>query len=393
MKGKVIREALGDYVIVSAAAEAAVRLADALEEAIGARLPIVTPEAFHGERGIFVGCRRFQNYGGYRCALTVEPDRIYLDGGTEELFGKAQQMFLSALEADGVPCGSRYAYLWQKDELQNGLKLRSEQRRWLCSGVSYLHRSYIREDGKPVETHTVVADKDAPARAAVWGSPQGQSQTVPEHIAQMQSRGKDVVAAVNADFFHFFHDGDKTTFGIQIIDGVVYKEPSNVERYGDHWFGVTDDGKYVMSDLDGYRDRYKGGLRQAVGGGVWLMRDWEVCIPPSPALEPRTAVATTADGGLVLLCVDGRSEGSVGATYADLLQVFLDLDAEVQTVLNLDGGHSTILMGKQEDGQMAILNSPSSGLEDLRPIADVLTLVMEKSEPLPAGCGPAAPSV
>ncbi len=108
------------------------------------------------------------------------------------------------------------------------------------------------------------------------------------------------------------------------------------------------------------------------------MREREVCIPPSPALEPRTAVATTADGGLVLLCVDGRSESSVGATYADLLQVFLDLDAEVQTVLNLDGGHSTILMGKQENGQMAILNSPSSGLDALRPIADVLTLVTEE---------------
>ena len=38
-----------------------------------------------------------------------------------------------------------------------------------------------------------------------------------------------------------------------------------------------------------------------------------------------STVAITDDGGLVLVCVDGRSEATVGATYADLLQVFLDL--------------------------------------------------------------------
>jgi exopolysaccharide biosynthesis protein len=86
-------------------------------------------------------------------------------------------------------------------------------------------------------------------------------------------------------------------------------------------------------------------------------------------------VGITDDGGLVLVCVDGRSENTVGATYADLLQVFLDLDVPIRTVLNLDGGHSTILMGKTAEGEMKILNSPSSGLSELRPVADILTLV------------------
>ena len=76
-----------------------------------------------------------------------------------------------------------------------------------------------------------------------------------------------------------------------------------------------------------------------------------------------------------MLCVDGRSEQSVGATYTDLLQIFLELDIELRSILNLDGGHSTILMGKQADGSMAILNNPSSGLDALRPVADILTLV------------------
>ena len=266
-------------------------------------------------------------------------------------------------------------YGWRENLPNYGLCLVSEHRDMLCDGVSYLQRNYVRNDGKPVQAHIVIAAADAPVTAAVWGSPQGQSQTVPEHIAQMESLGKDVIAAVNADFFHFFHNGDKTTYGAQIIDGVVYKEPNRVEHYGENWFGVTGDGTYVLSDLEGYESTYKGKLYQAVGGGVWLMREHLLCPHRSEAVDPRTAVAITDDGCLVLVCVDGRSEHTVGATYADLLQVFLDLDVPIRTALNLDGGHSTILMGKTADGEMKILNSPSSGLSELRPIADILTLV------------------
>ena len=266
-------------------------------------------------------------------------------------------------------------YSWRENLPNYGLSLTAECSATLFPGVTYLQRDYIRNDGKPVQTHIVIANADAPVTAAVWGSPQGQSQTVPEHVAQMESLGKDVVAAVNADFFHFFHNGDKTTYGAQIIDGVVYKEPNKVEHYGDNWFGVTNDGEYVLSDLEGYENTYKGKLYQAVGGGVWLMREHQLCPHRSEAVDPRTAVGITDDGGLVLVCVDGRSEATVGATYADLLQVFLDLDVPIRTVLNLDGGHSTILMGKTADGEMKILNSPSSGLLELRPVADVLTIV------------------
>lgn len=266
-------------------------------------------------------------------------------------------------------------YSWRENLPNYGLRLTAERSENLLSGVMYLQRDYIRNDGKPVQTHIVIADKDAPVAAAVWGSPQGQSQTVPEHVAQMESLGKNVIAAVNADFFHFFNNGDKTTYGAQIIDGVVYKQPNKVEHYGDNWFGVTTDGEYVLSDLEGYENTYKGKLYQAVGGGVWLMREHQLCPHRSEAVDPRTAVGITDDGGLVLVCVDGRSEATVGATYADLLQVFLDLDVPIRTVLNLDGGHSTILMGKTAEGEMKILNSPSSGLSELRPVADILTLV------------------
>lgn len=268
-------------------------------------------------------------------------------------------------------------YSWRENLIHYGLSLTTQSSRQLCPGVTYLQRNYVQQDGKPVRAFIVIAQPGSSVKAAVWGSPQGQSQTVPEHVAQMESLGKQVIAAVNADFFHFFNNGDKTTYGAQIIDGVVYKEPNKVEHYGDNWFGVTMDGEYVLSDLEGYESTYRGKLWQAVGGGVWLLREHEVCPHRSPAIEPRTAVGITDDGGLVLVCVDGRSEQSVGATYADLLQVFLDLDVPMRSVLNFDGGHSTILMGRSAEGEMEILNNPSSGISELRPVADILSLIRE----------------
>lgn len=284
---------------------------------------------------------------------------------------------MSSLEIN-MDVQTRRDYSWRENTPNFGLQLTKEHSQQLCGGVTYLQRDYVRNDGKPVKAFIVMAASDTPTTAAVWGSPQGQSQTVPEHVSQMEGLGKSVVAAVNADFFHFFNNGDKTTYGAQIIDGVVHKEPNRVEHYGENWFGVTNDGTYVLSDLEDYEENYKGKLCQAVGGGVWLVREHVFCPHRSTAEDPRTAVAITDDGGLVLVCVDGRSEISAGATYSDLTQVFLDLPVPIRSALNLDGGHSTILMGKKPDGTMHILNNPSSGLEELRPVADILTIVTKK---------------
>ncbi len=366
---------LKDYVIEAPDGYMGQIVAQALKEALGICLPVVTHQEKTAAPRIFVGVQPFQNYGGYRYGIAVEKNGIFVGGGTEALYAAAGAMLSVLLQQETLHSGWQYGYLWQNEELQHRLLLKENREDTLCEGVTWLHRQYQRETGEPVQAYIIIAQKNAPVRAAVWGSPQGQSQTVPEHVAQMVSLGKDVTAVVNADFFHFFNNGDKTTYGIQIIDGTVYKEPSNTERYGDHWFGVTKDGEYVMSDLEGYFDTYKGHLQQAVGGGVWLMQEQRVCIPSSSAVDPRTAVAITTGGDLVLLCVDGRSEESVGVTYADLLRIFMDLDVELRTVLNLDGGHSTIMMVKGRNGEMEIVNQPSSGLEALRPIADVLALV------------------
>lgn len=361
------------FQIVAEDMDAGRKLADALENAFGFRLEVVA--AGTGCNCIYPDSRPFVSYDGCRYGVTLENGSIYLDGGQQ-----AVTLFISLLAEGGLLKGTHFGYRWPEKAVNYGLRIRKEEVSSLCAGVWLHRRSYVRCDGEPVEAYIVVASADSPAKAAVWGCPQGESMVVPEQVSWMRSLGKDVIAAVNADFFHFFNNGDKTTFGAQIIDGVVYKEPNEVEHYGANWFGLTQDGEYVLSDLEGYYSTYRGRLYQAVGGGVWLMREQKPCFHSSPALEPRTAVATTTDGGLVIGCVDGRSSRSLGATYGDLTQVFMDLPVQLDSVLNLDGGHSTILIGKQPDGRMAIINEPSSGLDALRPVADILTLVLPKPE-------------
>lgn len=58
-------------------------------------------------------------------------------------------------------------------------------------------------------------------------------------------------------------------------------------------------------------------------------------------VNPRTAIGQRLDGAILMLVIDGRQVISLGATYADLAEVFLDYGAV--NACNLDGGSSTIM--------------------------------------------------
>ena len=59
-------------------------------------------------------------------------------------------------------------------------------------------------------------------------------------------------------------------------------------------------------------------------------------------LNPRTAIGQRADGAILLLVINGRSVDSLGATYDDLVEVFLEYGAVNAT--NLDGGSSSLMI-------------------------------------------------
>lgn len=59
----------------------------------------------------------------------------------------------------------------------------------------------------------------------------------------------------------------------------------------------------------------------------------------SSSVNPRTAIGQRADGTVLLLVVDGRQVTSLGATFEDLISIFLDYGAV--NAANLDGGSSS----------------------------------------------------
>ena len=101
-------------------------------------------------------------------------------------------------------------------------------------------------------------------------------------------------------------------------------------------------------------------VAMAVTGNTFILRDGVRVSKDDVDLHPRTAVALDRDTGqLMLLVVDGRQELSRGMTMKELAKLFQRLGAE--DALNLDGGGSSIMLARQADGSLAVLNSPSDG--------------------------------
>ena len=63
-------------------------------------------------------------------------------------------------------------------------------------------------------------------------------------------------------------------------------------------------------------------------------------------VNPRTAIGQRADGAVLLLVVDGRQVTSLGATFEDLISIFLEYGAV--NAANLDGGSSSKIIYEGE---------------------------------------------
>ncbi len=84
----------------------------------------------------------------------------------------------------------------------------------------------------------------------------------------------------------------------------------------------------------------------AVSFGPVLVVNGEKCDGLSSGLNPRTAIGQRSDGAMLLLVINGRQVGSMGATYEDVADVMLSFGAV--NALNLDGGSSSTMLYEGE---------------------------------------------
>ena len=174
-----------------------------------------------------------------------------------------------------------------------------------------------------------------------------------------------VIAGCNGDFYD--KDAAGKTLGKFIVEGNVVNA-STAEPF----FAVMEDGTCKM--MDGTEST--AGVVEAIAGRQFILRNGQIMVGPDGGGESLISLGLTANGDVVILCVDGRESTSAGTTMydmADILQKQGCVDA-----LQLDGGGSaTFVTRRSNDTKCKMRNVANDGLA--RPVSSALLVVKKNS--------------
>lgn len=175
-------------------------------------------------------------------------------------------------------------------------------------------------------------------------------------------KDKNAIAGINAGGFE--DEGGRGSggkpLGVVIHNGqVIYgKEGIKYSVIGFNNKGILVLGNYYLEEIK------QKNIMEAVSFSPFLIIDGEPQIKNGNGgwgIAPRTVIGQRKDGSVLLLVIDGRQVGSLGATLRELQDLLLQYD--VYNAANLDGGASTIMYYKDK-----IVNKPSSS-SGPRPLA------------------------
>lgn len=150
----------------------------------------------------------------------------------------------------------------------------------------------------------------------------------------------DAVACTNAG--GFADEGGRGTGGIP--DGVVIRDGKIV-------YGSAGGSYSGFAGFDSEHILHVGNLtgQQAIDmgivsgtnftGGPVLIKDGVRQTGFVSGINPRTAIGQTADGTVLMLCIEGRMADSLGATFDDLADIMEEYGAV--NAVNMDGGSSS----------------------------------------------------
>lgn len=184
-----------------------------------------------------------------------------------------------------------------------------------------------------------------PSRVMV-GVCNGFAETAPGLTLPQMCQKYNAVAGVNGGKYN-----DETGMGTGgMPEGVVISEGKLLmgDMYGVYTtYGFTEDNVLVVGSMSpAYALSI--GVRDAVSFGPTLVVNGSAAnvYGASSGLNPRTAIGQREDGAVLLLVIEGRQSYSIGATYADLIQIMLDYGAI--NAANLDGGMSSTMYYNDE---------------------------------------------
>ena len=151
----------------------------------------------------------------------------------------------------------------------------------------------------------------------------------------------DAVAGTNAGGFE---DPNGMGNGSEPDSAVVFKGNMYFGEKGTGNGFVGFDDQYILHvGLVGSHAVRDANIQYGCSFGPVLVHNGEGVDPDSLAsgINPRTAIGQRSDGAVLLLVIDGRQVISLGATYADLMEIMLRYGAV--NACNLDGGSSSLM--------------------------------------------------
>ena len=176
------------------------------------------------------------------------------------------------------------------------------------------------------------------------------------------------IAAVNAGAF--FDNGTagpevgSTPEGLVIAGGQVRWNSGKAPEEG--FVGFNEDNIMIVAKTMTAENAMKLNIRDGCCFGPVLIMNGEVSMEAynsASGYNPRTALGQRRDGAVIFLCIDGRQAGSIGGTYADIIDIMLEYGAV--NACNMDGGSSSVMLYRDtygrygEAGQVRMMNTYS----------------------------------
>lgn len=119
--------------------------------------------------------------------------------------------------------------------------------------------------------------------------------------------------------------------------------------------GLDSQHRMIVSNAMSYKKMQELGLQSAVSFGPVIIINGMPTIRSGDGgwgIQPRTAIAQKKDGTILMLVIDGRQAGSIGATLKNVQDILLNYGA--YNAFNLDGGASSTMVLNNK-----LVNNPS----------------------------------
>ena len=173
------------------------------------------------------------------------------------------------------------------------------------------------------------------------------------HIDEAMERER-AIAAVNAG--PFFDDGTASQAvgsvpsGLALSGDVVIWNDQQSSTYG--FVGFNKDNVLIVASFMTATEAKEQEIRDGCSSGPVLIVNGKPNMDAyngNSGYLPRTAVGQRTDGAVVFVCADGRNPDSLGATYADMIDILTEYGAV--NACSLNGGSSSAMLYRDGEGR------------------------------------------